>query len=269
MIGPRIATGTLLIVFIVGSILYLPEVVVQCAFVLALFLAAREWGQFFDSPSATLVWAYALITVFLALALSEIVAGWVDNKSILLVGVLWWLGALIWLLHYQFRHIPSPPGTAGVALIGWFVFLPAWFAIFQLLRADGALLLLLFMIVWSADTAAYFVGREVGKHPLAPRISPGKTWEGVIGGVLGAALLVGGFCWWSGGFADQLPLLVLLIVLTTMASILGDLLESLLKRHRGLKDSGAVLPGHGGVLDRLDSTFAAAPVFALGYLAIS
>jgi phosphatidate cytidylyltransferase len=128
-------------------------------------------------------------------------------------------------------------------------------------------LLMALMIVWAADSGAYFAGRKFGKHKLSPRISPNKTVEGLIGGVAAGMLVALLFAWF---FADatikQLPAIAVVAIWTILFSVVGDLFESLLKRHVGAKDSGALIPGHGGVLDRIDSVLAALPVFALGKL---
>jgi len=122
------------------------------------------------------------------------------------------------------------------------------------------------MLVWAADTGAYFVGVRLGRRKLAPRISPNKSWEGFWGGLAGAGLiaLLGfkllGLTW------GDLPALLLLTVVAAVMSVAGDLFESLLKRHSGQKDSGRLIPGHGGMLDRLDSILAALPVFMVGKL---
>jgi phosphatidate cytidylyltransferase len=124
----------------------------------------------------------------------------------------------------------------------------------------------LLTLVASADIGAYFAGTNFGKRKLAPAVSPGKSWEGFAGGLVASVLFA--FAMWSLLWEQQIPLLTLLIIaaLTMVASVVGDLLESMLKRYRGIKDSGNLLPGHGGILDRFDSISAAAPVFALGLL---
>jgi CDP-diglyceride synthetase len=145
--------------------------------------------------------------------------------------------------------------------------LPVWLALVQLRQAGPLALLAIMAVVWLADIGAYFAGRSLGKHKLAPSISPGKTWEGAIGG--GVAVLVYGLLLSSrlpAILAGNLPLLLVVLVLLTAISILGDLFESLLKRQAGLKDSSKVLPGHGGVLDRIDSLTSTLPLVALVWL---
>lgn len=119
-------------------------------------------------------------------------------------------------------------------------------------------------MVWAADSGAYFSGRLFGKHKLAPQISPNKTVEGLLGGILTGLAVAAGFGLLNGVTMAQFPSLLLVSFVAILASVIGDLFESLLKRHAGIKDSGSMIPGHGGVLDRIDSTLAALPVFALG-----
>jgi phosphatidate cytidylyltransferase len=155
-------------------------------------------------------------------------------------------------------------GIAGVL-----VTLPCWASFVTLhARVDhGPLITLaLLVIVWLADSGAYFAGKRWGHTRLAPVISPGKTWEGVLGGIITSAIvaLLAGF-WYSQSLEWTLTL-VPVVLLAVMFSIVGDLLESLMKRQVGLKDSGHIIPGHGGVLDRIDSLTAAAPMFLIGMM---
>lgn len=190
-----------------------------------------------------------------------------------LVGVGWWLLALLWLRFFNFGAQPDSPARALKLLAGTLAILPAW-ASLVLLHASGdqghLWLLTALAVVWAADSGAYFAGRTFGRHKLAPRISPNKTWEGLFGGLL-AGLLVAtvfglgfGVDAWQLVSPAQLPWLLLVTVVAVFASVLGDLFESLLKRHAGAKDSGNIIPGHGGVLDRVDGVLAALPVFAIG-----
>jgi phosphatidate cytidylyltransferase len=142
-----------------------------------------------------------------------------------------------------------------------FALVPVWLALVRLHEQGPQLMLFLLLLVVAADIGAYFAGRALGKHKLAPRVSPGKTWEGVGGGLVAAAMMAAFGVWWFD--MDAVPFMALCIVVA-IASVVGDLTESMFKRHAGLKDSGNLLPGHGGVLDRVDSVTAAAPVFLIG-----
>ena len=180
------------------------------------------------------------------------------------VAVLFWLLSVVWVRQYPAKTSwATVPTLSGVGIL---LLAASTTGIFGLWQQSPWLLMYLFGLVWGADSGAYFAGRKFGKHKLAPNVSPAKTFEGLAGGVLLTcvySLLV-------GLLLLKLPVLgllgfLLLSVATVAASVQGDLLESMLKRQAGVKDSGMLLPGHGGVLDRIDSLLAAAPVFALGY----
>lgn len=184
--------------------------------------------------------------------------------------LLWSVAVLFWLLSvYWVRHYPAKIGWATAPVltgVGILLLTASTTAIFGLWQQSPWWLMYLFGLVWGADSGAYFAGRKFGKHKLAPNVSPAKTLEGLAGGVL----LTGVYALLVGTLALDLSVFglfgfLLLSVLTVAASVQGDLLESMLKRRAGVKDSGTLLPGHGGVLDRIDSLLAAAPVFALGY----
>ncbi len=157
-------------------------------------------------------------------------------------------------------------GTAGL-ITGVIVLFPTWLALVQLRIAGPGILLALFSVVWMADVAAYFSGKKFGKHKLAPSISPGKTWEGAIGAGIGV-IIYGLSVRFATGYAPLgLPLWVLALIAITAISIIGDLYESMLKRQAGIKDSSNILPGHGGILDRIDSLTSTMPIIALLWLA--
>ncbi|UXZ54576.1 phosphatidate cytidylyltransferase [Halomonas sp. 7T] len=184
-----------------------------------------------------------------------------------------WIGAIGWLLNLFWVTRYPEAGEQWQArsrrlLMGVWVLLPCWVG-FNVLRDSGAVwLLFVLLLVWSADIGAYFAGRQWGKRKLAPKVSPGKSWEGVAGGLVATSLLAIGFAFWQAlGLVGGLALLII-TALVTLISVLGDLLESMLKRHRNIKDSSQLLPGHGGVLDRIDSLTAAIPIFALLYLQV-
>ncbi len=188
------------------------------------------------------------------------------------VGVVWWLVALIWLGRYKFASDHDTHARVFKLAAGTLSVIPAWCALawihvevpnghYWLLAALG--------VVWAADTGAYFSGRKFGgrvfgSRKLAPTISPNKTIEGLVGGVLAgtiAGVLLGLL---AGAEVAQLPAVALVSMVAALFSVIGDLFESLLKRHAGVKDSGHLIPGHGGILDRIDGVLAALPVFALG-----
>lgn len=196
-----------------------------------------------------------------------------------IMGLLWMLGAAwsawpLWLavvgwgvnLYWVTRYPAASEQWQSTAMrlaMGLWVLLPAWVG-FNVLRETGGIwLLYVLLLVWGADIGAYFCGRAWGRRKLAPSVSPGKTWEGVAGGVAVTLVLALLFAVWQGlGLSGGLGLASVTVVVT-LVSVLGDLFESMLKRFRGIKDSSNLLPGHGGVLDRIDSLTAAVPLFAL------
>ncbi|NII12349.1 phosphatidate cytidylyltransferase [Oleiagrimonas sp. C23AA] len=189
--------------------------------------------------------------------------------ALIALGVIWWVASLWWMRAYSFAASPNTENRILKLGTGLVLFIPAWVAIASI---HGSPILghwwtlLTLVIVWAADTGAYFSGRFLGRTKLAPRISPGKTWAGVYGAlVAGTAIAVLGG-WVLDVHGARLVGLAVLGMLTVAASIIGDLFESLMKRHAQIKDSGTLIPGHGGLLDRMDSVFAALPVFALGKL---
>jgi phosphatidate cytidylyltransferase len=177
------------------------------------------------------------------------------------LGLAGWLVNLYWVSRYPGR-VEQWGSTPRRLAMGLWVLLPAWVGLNVIRDAGVAWLLFVLLLVWGADIGAYFAGRALGRRKLAPRVSPGKSWEGVAGGLAVTLLLALAYSVWLGLGAGGLALLVITLVVT-LASVLGDLLESMLKRHRGIKDSSRLLPGHGGVLDRIDSLTAALPLFAL------
>lgn len=186
---------------------------------------------------------------------------------VIAAGVAWWVLALAWLRNLSFAAAPTPENAAIKLAAGELAVLPAWLALVHLhgdTPSGHAWSLLAVMLVWAADTGAYFVGKRYGNAKLAPRVSPNKTRAGAWGALLvgGIVALVGSA--WLGARGGMLVALLVLAFITVLASILGDLVESLLKRQANVKDSGALFPGHGGLLDRVDSVFSAIPVFVAG-----
>lgn len=183
------------------------------------------------------------------------------------VGVVWWLLAMVWLKNFEFASDHDTHARMFKLAAGTLAVVPAWCAL-ALIHGSNPnghrWLLIALVVIWAADSGAYFAGRRFGKRKLSPRISPNKTVEGLVGGMIAAlaVALIGAPL--AGASLAQLPLVAVLVVVTVAFSVVGDLFESLLKRHVGAKDSGDLIPGHGGILDRIDSVLAALPVFALG-----
>lgn len=193
----------------------------------------------------------------------------------ILVGLGWWLLAALWLRFPTFGSHHEGWARAIKLAAGTLAVVPAWCAL-AVIHGDPAdaatvgiiprnhlWLLTALMMIWMADTGAYFAGRKFGRHKLSPRISPNKTVEGLIGGAVAAMVFGLIFAMIAGASTAQLPWVALTALITVIASVVGDLFESLLKRHAGAKDSSDLIPGHGGILDRVDSVLAALPVFAI------
>jgi len=233
------------------------------------FLAALwEWTRLSGLSHASwgIAWLVVAAAIFTLLWWAHAT---VLTPLLLAAGVAWWLLAGLWLRHFAFGAAPTRENLWLKLLAGMFVMFPAWIALTSIHdhRPHGHYwTLLALLIIWAADIGAYFSGRTFGRRKLAPQISPGKTWAGAYGALVAGVLvaMLGG--WLLGVSGAQLPALAVLAALTVSASIVGDLIESLMKRHAQVKDSGTLIPGHGGLLDRMDSVFAALPVFAAGLL---
>jgi len=225
-----------------------------------LLLGAWEWSGFLRTSLYGWRLTFVLsITLMMSLLYFNQIA--IDTAVLLLIAVVWWIFAAAWIVFF-----PDKDSRAMVYAGGVLVLMPMWVAFSGLAihqTHGGQLILCLLLLVAATDIGAYFTGRAIGKHKLAPRVSPGKTWEGVIGGLLAAVLMAVMSAFWFG--IAIIPFVGLSLIAAAF-SIVGDLTESLFKRHAGLKDSSSILPGHGGVLDRIDSITAAAPVFVYGLM---
>lgn len=269
MLKQRIVTAIALIAPLLAALYLLPPIGIVVLFGVFIAAAAWEWGGLSGLKRFARVGYVALVVVIGAVAIT---AGLSDRnvvQIVLAIACAWWLWAMVELNRVSSGLFFS---TAGKLVVGILTMVPAWLALSVLHATDPRRpLLLLFVIlaVAVADTAAYAAGHAFGRTKLAPSISPGKTVEGVVGGAVGVMLLAyicGTMVWNFEG--RRLGAWVVLVTVAGLVSVIGDLSESKLKRVIGVKDSGKLLPGHGGVLDRIDALTAAAPVFAWGWLVL-
>lgn len=267
MLKTRVVTALVLLAVIIPALVYLPP---------------RGWALFVLVMMVGAAWEWARLCGFTGggiWVLPVLVAG-AAGAALLVppeqdIGTTWLIGAaLLWLVVVPawLRWRERVPAGVRLAVMGWLVLLACWYAVWRAREAGAVYLFLLMATVWIADIAAYFAGKAFGRHKLAPAISPGKTWEGVAGAVVGVQIFAvvcilnqeampnyfGGLAQSAGWAGALLAALVL-----TGVSVVGDLFESLLKRRAGIKDSSNLLPGHGGVLDRIDALIPVLPFAAL------
>ena len=254
MLRTRVITAVISLVLIAIVLFVIPLQYAEWLIGLLLVVGAWEWSGFLESSAAS---ARAAYTAIVAAGLAVVYFVTPDKIDLILqVACVWWFIAFLWNLRF-----PTAIAMPVRWICGLLVIVPLYAALILLLRLGIEYLLFTMLIVWAADAGAYFAGKKFGRVKLAPAISPGKTWEGVIGGLL----LVGGLAV-AVGVSRDLSIAVFLPFCLAVAaiSVVGDLTVSMFKRTAGVKDSGSLFPGHGGVLDRIDSVAAAAPLFALG-----
>ena len=275
MLKQRIITAVILALLVSAGILLLSLQALAGMFAVMVLCGAWEWAAMSGIEKVPGKVFYTLLCALLML-LAAFYTGLTDNvmtalasRDIFGLAGLWWSIALLWVMSF-----PASANLWGSrimrCLIGFLVLIPAFMALVYLRQLEGgiALIFILIGLVASADIGAYFTGRAWGKAKLAPAVSPGKSWAGFWGGLVTSSVFVV-LVWsiWGQGVLS-LPAVLAIAVCSSLASVLGDLLESMVKRHQGIKDSGTILPGHGGMMDRLDSITAAAPVYALGLILV-
>ncbi|WP_156293148.1 phosphatidate cytidylyltransferase [Serratia oryzae] len=275
MLKYRLITAVILIPLVIAALFLLPPFGFALVTLAVCMLAAWEWGQLAGfATRSQRIWLALLCGLLLVLMMLSVPAyhhsvhQWQVDVPLWL-SLAWWLGALLLVLFY--------PGSAALwrnsrplrLVFGLLTIIPFFWGMVALRQFGyeqnhftGAWwLLYVMLLVWGADSGAYMFGKLFGKHKLAPKVSPGKTWEGLIGGLVTSAVI----SWLFGRYAplNIVPATLLICsVIAALASVLGDLTESMFKREAGIKDSGHLIPGHGGILDRIDSLTAAVPVFA-------
>jgi phosphatidate cytidylyltransferase len=227
-------------------------------------VGAWEWAGLSGSDNQLYRTGYAMLTAGLFYFLFFIM----DNSyshGIYIIGTLWWCLASVMVALYQCGRPAIPKTNTLKYLFGFFVLIPATLSLINLYGTDSGplLVLLLFFLIWVIDSAAYFVGSCWGKKKLAYRVSPGKSWEGFLASLLAAGIMA--LVYVESGLitVTNTLYLIVLFIITAGFSVIGDLFESMYKRNANLKDSSQLLPGHGGVLDRIDSLTAAVPIYAL------
>lgn len=269
MLKTRVITAFLLLPLIVIALFYFPPTAWLFFCALVMGLAAWEWKDI-SGMSGLLAKLYPFLTAALFLICIHFAPPFFQYGLLLASLVFWLIFVPLWL-RFQWPLLPA--GNLNM-LSGWALLIPAGLAM-VVLRGDGWPLLMIMAIAWIADSFAYFTGKAFGKRKLAPKISPGKSWEGVYGGTLAVIayfmaipkpfVLIPSLSLFQTN-KGQLFLWAIFAVIITAISVMGDLLESMLKRQRGIKDSSHMLPGHGGILDRIDSLLAILPVAAAIYL---
>ncbi|HEY0310768.1 MAG TPA: phosphatidate cytidylyltransferase [Luteimonas sp.] len=272
MTRTRVMAALILTPIAIAAILLLPTPWMLALAALLFLGGLWEWFRLADiedtlARSVLLVVNLALMVAIVWGSRTSQGFSYVLLQLMTVIGVAWWLLALLWLRHFEFgaNHAATHARVFKLAA-GTLAIVPAWCALGFLhgSEADGhRWLFVALAIVWAADTGAYFAGRRFGKRKLSPRISPNKTVEGLVGGLVCGLVVALAFAPFAGARLGELPLVALAAFAAVLFSVVGDLFESLLKRHVGAKDSGALIPGHGGILDRIDGVVAALPVFTL------
>ncbi|KAA1171144.1 phosphatidate cytidylyltransferase [Marinobacter salinexigens] len=266
MLKTRIITALILAPIAIGGIFFLPPLGFALFTGVIISIGAWEWANMSGISGQGGRVAYGALVAAVLYGLINVPA-----VEVLWLSLVWWFLCFMLVRSYP-KGSEKWGGVPARAIMGLFVLVPAWIGLNHLRTGglsfgsiDNNLLLILyvFCVVWVADIGAYFAGRAFGKAKLAPRVSPGKSWAGVWGGLAAVGVFAAVASMLASASGSDTLLLVVASLITGLVSVLGDLLESMLKRFRGIKDSSQLLPGHGGIMDRIDSLTAAIPVFAL------
>jgi phosphatidate cytidylyltransferase len=259
MLGQRVLTALGLVLVLALVLIVLPRELAMLALATLLLLGAWEWSQLagITRPFGRVAYVAACAAAMAGLWLAT--PSPADFERMMVLTMLGWIPLFGWIV--------IAPGRKAVwlaAVAGLWALVPTWLALARLYVQDGngrELVVFVLLLAWAADIGAYFAGRRFGRLRLAPIVSPNKTWEGVLGGLIAGFLVaLAGRAW----FGLPAVAFLSLCVAAVLVSVVGDLLESMFKRQQGLKDSGGLLPGHGGMLDRIDSLTSSVPLLALG-----
>ena len=282
MLIKRILTSVVLAPAALALVFFTPLELFSLIAGLIVLLSAWEWSAFMGLKKTANRFSYVVAMAALLFAANlywPIQSLWQNGQLIgsanyvFTLAVAWWLVACALVWTYPRTAKAWHSGVVMRAIAGVLTLVPMWLALNVLRSLDystdvtrgSTLIMVVLGIVWSADIGAYFSGKNIGKHKLMPLVSPNKTIEGLVGGLICSALFVITFCYFTQVPSDKWAIYGGMAVIVALFSAVGDLLESMFKREVGLKDSGSCLPGHGGILDRIDSLTAAAPLFASFY----
>lgn len=287
MLKQRIITALVLIPFVVFAIFFASIQLFSVIAAAILGIAAYEWAGLMGIRARMTKYAYVTLVLLAMLVVSiseSLLVTWPSLAwprqilfelpyVLLLAGGIFWALTIVLVSTYPKKLTFWQHNYIVTGVMGLLALVPAWVALVSL-RAQGMTagnfligaqwLMFVLLLIWGADSGAYFAGKRFGRHKLIPAVSPGKTWEGLFGGIVTNAILAGVGIWLFNIPSEKFGWFLGLVFITTLASVLGDLVESMLKRAEGIKDSGYILPGHGGILDRVDSLIAAVPIFVLG-----
>lgn len=257
MLKQRIVTAVIAALVLLAILFVIPSQIARGVIAILFIIGAWEWSGFLRAEMSGRYLFVALIATMIVSVLLGL--GQVSNpEPVFQLALVWWVLAFIWTFFF-----PTPIAKPIAWLCGILVIVPAFVAIDWLYQISPWTLLFMLLIVWVADIGAYFAGKTFGRVKLAVNISPGKTWEGAIGGLAAVTLVVAlEGVWLDFPMSSVLPMAIAVSVI----SVVGDLTVSIFKRTAGVKDSGSLFPGHGGFLDRADGIMAAAPVFSLGLI---
>ncbi|MCK8044339.1 phosphatidate cytidylyltransferase [Shewanella sp. 1CM18E] len=282
MLKQRIITAIWLIPLVFGAIFGLPTEYFSWALLGVFLIAAKEWGRIIDNRCEMTQWSFTVTIGVLLTALNLLVPAdeiWSRGVmhpiflAVIIIGGFWWFLSFIMVLSFPKSASFWEKSHMLKSMFGQLTLIPCFVSLLSLkaLGTQGSpyygatLVFLVMLVVWATDSGAYFAGKTFGKRKLMPNVSPAKTIEGLLGGLLTTMIIVAGVMYVSP--EQEVGLLIAVTLFTALASAVGDLSESMFKRVAKIKDSGTILPGHGGVLDRIDSLTAALPVFTLIYIA--
>ncbi|GGI81001.1 phosphatidate cytidylyltransferase [Shewanella hanedai] len=282
MLKQRIITAIWLIPLVLGAVFGLPTEYFSWALIGVFLIAAKEWGQIIDKRCQITQWSFTVTIGILLVALNLFVPSdelWFKGHlhpvylSIILIGAFWWIIAFLLVISFPKSAALWQKSHMFKSMFGQLTLIPCYAALVALKGLSteldpyygGSLVFLVMLVVWATDSGAYFAGKALGRTKLMPNVSPAKTIEGLVGGLAMSMLIV--FAIMQISPEQELSLVICVTLFVALVSAVGDLSESMFKRVAEIKDSGNILPGHGGVLDRIDSLTAALPVFTLIYIA--